>query len=409
MWILEQLKATDTLRPETELSMRNILTVKRARPLTCPNVLTPDRIPEFCIPPRFSSSQRGMKLKTLHRSVPDLRGASFDTSLATFPERHYIQVESAEDLPEEESTNADPQAQAALSLPHLPKAQTSYGFCTLLESPNTRRKESLFHNDPSTFPILLPRSRSNTTSCHGTFSSSSFTMLRLHPLSRSGTLDSDTSSSSDSSPFSSPLLHRSLPRGKSLFKAISQDKLFSRAFRGRRKGKLGLSRNNSLSADDGSSTDSSPGIIRRVSDGMMDSIFPMDLHFTKDRLVSDNSVLMNNGGSLRLSTEYCPVAQRLRVRLITAEGLFLSNTDPKSINCFVTLSITPGKYQKQRSTIIRRSRNPIFNEDFFFENVSEDTLRCRFLKLKAINKTCGMKRDCVLGQSELPLISILSL
>ncbi|CAH2273265.1 C2 calcium-dependent domain-containing 4C-like [Pelobates cultripes] len=388
--------------------MRNILTDKRQRPLTCPNVLTPDRIPEFCIPPRFPS-QRGMKMRSLHRSVPDLSGTSYDSGLLNLPKRHFIQVESAEDLPEEDSTNADPQSQAALSLPHLPKTQTSYGFCTLLESPNTRRKESLFHNDPETFPILLPRSRSSTTTCQGTASSNSFTMLRLRTLSRSGTLDSDTSSSTDSSPFSSPLLHRSLPRGSSLLKAISHDKLFSRAFRRRKNGKLNLSRNNSLSADDGSSTDSSPCIIRRVSDGMMDSVCPMDLLYSRDRFMSDNSVILSNGSSLRLSTEYCPVAQRLRVRLISAEGLYDPITDPKTINCFVSLSITPGKNQKQRSTIIRRSRNPIFNEDFFFENLSEAQLQCRCLKLKAINKTCGMKRDVVLGQSELPLISFLSL
>uniref|UniRef100_A0A6I8SHI4 C2 calcium-dependent domain-containing protein 4C n=1 Tax=Xenopus tropicalis TaxID=8364 RepID=A0A6I8SHI4_XENTR len=344
-----------------QLTTREVIALRRQGPLSCPNVLTPDRIPEFCIPPRFPS-QRALKMRSFHRSVPDLSGT--------------------------ESTNADPQSQAALSLPHLPKMQTSYGFCTLLESPNTRRKESLFHNDPASFPILLPRSRSNTTSSPSSFS------LRLHPLSRS-----------DSSPFNSPLLQRSLPRGSSLLKAISQDKLFSRAFKG--KAKLELSRNNSLSTDEGSSTDSSPSMARRVSDGMMDSIFPMDLLCSRDRFVGDNAVFLDSGGSLRMSAEYCPTAQRLRVRLISAEGLYQSTADPKTINCFVTLSITPGKQQKQRSTVIRRSRNPIFNEDFFFENLSETQLRCHSLKLKAINKMFGMKRDWVLGQSELPLLSIL--
>ncbi|XP_053320487.1 C2 calcium-dependent domain-containing protein 4C-like [Spea bombifrons] len=408
MWFLEKLKVPDTVASTSDSTMRTILADRNQRPLTCPNVLTPDRIPEFCIPPRFPT-QRGMRMKPLHMSVPDLCGASLDMEVLNLPDTHIIQVDSAEELPEEESTNADPQAQAALSLPHLPKAQTSYGFCTLLESPNTRRKESLFHNDPDTLPILLPRSRSSTTSCHRATSYSTFSTLRLRPLSRSGTLDSDTSSSTDSSPFSSPLLHRSLPRGSSLFKAISQDKLFSMAFKGKRKEKNGLSRNNSLSADEGSSTDSSPNINRRVSDGIMDSMFPMDLLYSRDRFLSDNSVLLDNGGSLRLSAEYCPAAQRLRVRLISAEGLYSLSTDPKTINCFVSLSMTPGKHQKQRSTVIRRSRNPIFNEDFFFENLSEAQLRCYCLKFKAVNKMSGMKRDCVLGQSELPLLSILSL
>ncbi|KAM4676758.1 C2 calcium-dependent domain-containing protein 4C-like [Discoglossus pictus] len=405
MWLLEKLKAADLQGQEPDLTMKGTLLDNRQRPQTCLNVLTPDRIPEFCIPPRLPS-QRGLRVSPFHRSVPDLCGAGFDTGMLCPPQTHIIQVDSAEEPTEEESTNSDPQSQAALSLPHLHKTQTSYGFCTLLESPNTRRKESLFHNHPASLPIMLPRSRSNTTSCRGASSSGSFTTLRLRPLSRSGTLDSDTASSTDSSPFSSPLLHRSLPRGSSLLKALSQDKLFSRALRG--KDKQGLSRNNSLSADEWSSTDSSPNTIRRISDGMMDCIFHMDLMYTRDIFVADNAIFLDSGGSLRLSAEYSPAAQRLRVRLISAEGLYNPETDPKTINCFVALSITPGKLQKQRSTVIRRSRNPIFNEDFFFENLPETQLRSRCLKLKAVNKMYGLKRDCVLGQSELPLLSILS-
>ncbi|XP_044139289.1 C2 calcium-dependent domain-containing protein 4C-like [Bufo gargarizans] len=405
MWILEKLKVPEMQVHMSDLAPRGAYPDKGQRPIPCPYVLTPDRIPEFCIPPLLSS-QRGMRMKSLYRSVPDLCRATFVTEGFNTSEAHIIQVDSAEEALEEESTNADPQAQAALSLPHLPKAQTSYGFCTLLESPNTRRKESLFHNDPASLPILLPKSRSNISAWQRASSCSSFSTLKLRSWSRSGTLDSETSSSTDSSPFSSPLLHRSPPRCNSLLKAISQDKLFSKALR--RRGKSSLSRNNSLSADECSSTDSNPSIICSISDGMMDSVFPMDLFYCRGRFMSENAVLLENGGSLRLSTEYCPEAQRLRVRLISVEGLYHPDTDSKTINCFVTLSITPGKQQKQRSTVIRRSRNPIFNEDFFFENVFQTQLHYRSLKIKVINKMCSMKRDSVLGQTELPLISILS-
>ncbi|XP_018408273.1 PREDICTED: C2 calcium-dependent domain-containing protein 4C-like [Nanorana parkeri] len=401
MWLLDKLKVPEMHGQVADLTMKGAIVDKKQRPIRCPNVLTPDRIPEFCIPPLLSTP-RGVRLKSLYRSVPDLSGAAFRA--CSTPETHIIQVDSADEPMEDESTNADPQAQAALSLPHLPKAHTSYGFCTLLESPNTRRKESLFHDDPASLSILLHRPRSLTTNCPRV-SYSSFRTLKLMSLSRSGTLDSETSSSTDSSPFSSPLLHRSPPRGTSFLKAISQDRLFSRAL----KKKGSLSRNNSLSADECSSTDSSPNIIRRVSDGMMDSVFPMDLLYSRGSFVAENTVLLENGASMRLSTEYCDAAQRLRVRLISIEGLYNAHTDPKTINCFVALSITPGKQQKQRSTVIRRSRNPIFNEDFFFENLPQTKLQSCCLKIKTINKTFGMKRDCVLGQSELPLLSILSL
>lgn len=402
MWLLDKLKVPDMHGQISDLTMKGAVVDKKQRPIPCLNVLTPDRIPEFCIPPLLST-QRAVRLKSLYRSVPNLSRAAYGACNA--PETHIIQVDSADEPMEDENTNGDPQAQAALSLPHLPKAHTSYGFCTLLESPNTRRKESLFHDDPASLPILLQRPRSLTTTCQRTTSYGSFRALKLRALSRSGTLDSETSSSTDSSPFSSPLLPRSLPRGASLLKAISQDRLFSRAL----KKKGTLSRNNSLSADECSSTDSSPNIFRRVSDGMMDSVFPMDLLYSRGSFVAENTVLLENGASLRLSTEYCDAAQRLRVRLISIEGLYNVHTDPKTINCFVALSITPGKQQKQRSTVIRRSRNPIFNEDFFFENLPPTKLHSCCLKIKAINKACGIKRDCVLGQSELPLLSILSL
>ncbi|XP_072254867.1 C2 calcium-dependent domain-containing protein 4C-like [Pyxicephalus adspersus] len=401
MWLLDKLKVPDMPGQMPDLTMKRVAMDKKQRSIPCPNVLTPDRIPEFCIPPLFSTP-RGVRLKSLYRSVPDLSACGFGAY--NTPGTHIIQVDSADEPMEDENTNADPQAQAALSLPHLPKAHTSYGFCTLLESPNTRRKESLFHDDPASLSILLHRPRSLTTTCQRATSYSSFRTLNLRSLSRSGTLDSETSSSTDSSPFSSPLLHRSPPRGSSLLKAISQDKLFPRTLKKKR-----LSRNSSLSADECSSTDSSPNIIRRVSDSMMDSVFPMDLLYSRGSFVAENTVLLENGASLRLSTEYCSAAQRLRVRLISIEGLYSLHTDAKTINCLVSLAITPGKQQKQRSTIIRRSRNPIFNEDFFFENLPQTKLQSCCLKIKAINKTCGMKRDCVLGQSELPLLSIISL
>lgn len=67
----------------------------------------------------------------------------------------------------------------------------------------------------------------------------------------------------------------------------------------------------------------------------------------------------------------------------------------------------PGKIQKQRSTVIKRSRNPIFNEDFFFIGVSEDDLYNLSVRMKAVNKGCNMRRDCVLGESEVGLMILL--
>ncbi|XP_069079573.1 C2 calcium-dependent domain-containing protein 4C-like [Pleurodeles waltl] len=417
----------------------------------CPYVLTPDKIPEFCIPPKLAPHPRTSTAPhhrstpnlyvcspSLRRSTPNLRAATLEPRgthggpdlprlSLPFTQQHIIQIESAEELPfdmscsDDESTNADPQSQAALSLPHLPKTHTSYGFCTLLESPNTRRKESIFHNDPlGAYGLLglLPRSRSNTFCKGDSLPSGVSAAARLSPhyMHRQGAWDSDTTSSTESSPFSSPLLSRSPTKSNSLFKALSQDRLFSKAFNHR----FGRPRTTSSSTDEGSSTDTSPYTPRRVSNSVEDSTvsqrgsisrskFSMDLGYSRERFVGENTAFLDRGGVLRLSAEYCPDNERLRIRLISAEGLYDSSTDPKLISCCISLCLLPGKAQKQKSTIIRKSRNPIFNEDFFFVGISERDLYTRSLKFKAVNKTSSLKRDNVLGETELVLLNILSL
>ncbi|XP_072254868.1 C2 calcium-dependent domain-containing protein 4C-like [Pyxicephalus adspersus] len=371
---------------------------------TFPNVLTPERIPEFCIPPR-RQNQKELRASPDYLSIPDLNSSVFETIKPCSFDAHIIQVDSVEETPEEDNTNADPQSQAALSLPHLLKAHTCYGFCTLLESPNTRRKESIFHNDPANPPILLPRSRSNTISSREPSSQNNF-ITKSRPLQRSGTLDSDTTSSADSSPLSSPLLYRSLPM--SLLKAFNQEKSLSRALR---VGCKSAFRNNSMSTDEDSSTDSSPCVTRRGSQEWTQhspTYFSSGL-LTPKQFPMDNTLTLDTGGILRLSTEYRAECLRLRIRLVSAEGLYKESVDPKHINCSISLSIVPGKNQKQRSTLIRGSRNPIFNEDFFFEGLESHDLLQKTLKIKALNKGSGVRRETILGRSKLHLLSVLVL
>ncbi|KAF3688819.1 C2 calcium-dependent domain-containing protein 4C Nuclear-localized factor 3 Protein FAM148C [Channa argus] len=439
MWVVEKIRVSversNLHNPSAEFSFKigDIMfgeKVDKPRRISrCPNVITPDNIPEFCIPPTIPSLQEMkntpliIKASPCERTKPETEVTHHDPLNS-----HIIQVESVDESPndgcsDEETTNADPQSQAALSLPHLAKAHTCYGFCTLLESPHTRRKESLFHSDTGSSQLLLPRSRSSICSKISPSSSPSSVSLnsltsRLYPrgcnVNWQGTLDSDTTSSTESSPFSSPLLTR-CPAKSSLFKALSHELLMSRNMR-----KAMVSRNNSLSTDEGSSTDNSPNVMRRASDGLTEglpssyslappNIFPMDLTLHRERAMKERMVPIGKDGSLRLSAEYCTDNQRLRVRLISAEGLYPFSVDPKIINCSVSLSLVPGKIQKQRSTVIRKSRNPIFNEDFFFDGISEEDLSQRSLRFKVVNKMSTLKRDYLLGDCDLPLSSIVTL
>ncbi|MGH0117440.1 UNVERIFIED_CONTAM: hypothetical protein FKN15_034627 [Acipenser sinensis] len=358
MWVVDTIRVsvdrTSWTLPISEYSfkIRDImfsidrpLSEKNKKMSLCPNIITPDRIPEFCIPPKLPSHlepktpEKNKHPTSIQISTSENTANKKESLFHEMVNTHVIQVENVDELPydcgysDEESTNADPQSQAALSLPHLPKAQTSYGFCTLLESPHTRRKESLFHNDPNScgIPIMIPRSRSNT---YSRVSSSSFSLnsltSRLSPknfsLHRQGTLDSDTASSTESSPFSSPLLTRSPPKS-SLFKAISQEKLFSRTVK-----RTMVARNNSLSTDEGSSTDNSPNIMRRSSECLLEpmpsayglmppTVFPLDLVHYRDRVIKENVISVGREGNV--------VLENLKVKENALANVVLENLKVK--------------------------------------------------------------------------------
>ncbi|XP_029808111.1 C2 calcium-dependent domain-containing protein 4A [Suricata suricatta] len=137
MWCLEKLR----FGPER----RNGILPGRAHQVpalttaACANVLTPDRIPEFCIPPRLASCTALTALRVSWSEAAEIEDSAGHTDW-------------------------DPRSQAALSLPHLPRALTVYGFCALLESPHTRRKESLFLGGPAAARLVArdaaPASRS---------------------------------------------------------------------------------------------------------------------------------------------------------------------------------------------------------------------------------------------------------
>ena len=126
------------------------------------------------------------------------------------------------------------------------------------------------------------------------------------------------------------------------------------------------------------------------------------------RSLKECLITVGREGTLRLSAEYCSDNQRLRVRLISAEGLYSMSVDPKSINCNISVCLLPGKVQKQRSTVIKKSRNPIFNEDFFFDGICAGEISIRSLRFKVVNKMSTMKRDYILGDCEILLNSVLS-
>ncbi|XP_028988791.1 C2 calcium-dependent domain-containing protein 4C-like [Betta splendens] len=425
MWLLEKLRSgTQSQSPQTT----------EAIPVSVyANVLTPEKIPDFFIPPKLICCPPDESLTPEAPRSSSLRPSSSDHAICSqspkarssknpcsprlfsrlggdtrnlqkSANRHIIQIESADEpgagsgaKAGEVNTNADPQSQTAMSLPYVPKAQTSYGFSTLMESPHTRRKESLFHSDPSS-PLTSPNAQRRAQG--GTL----LAPADPNPYRYFSGGESDTCSSAESSPFNSPLLSRSA----SLIRSIAQETQakVSRA-------KRSLARHSSLSTDECSSADNSPNMQRRRTRCPPSPAFRgcksgAPRGAASDRLQREHTVNLHKGGTLRLSTHYDPEAARLRVRVLAAEALYDRQTDLKSINCCVALYLNPGKQQKQRSTIIKNSRNPVFNEDFFFDALPQAQVKSLAMKIKVVNKGTSLKRDVLLGEREVLLSELLA-
>uniref|UniRef100_A0A8C6TGC8 C2 calcium dependent domain containing 4C n=1 Tax=Neogobius melanostomus TaxID=47308 RepID=A0A8C6TGC8_9GOBI len=341
MWLLEKLRSS----VERSGAHPSPHTTEAIPVAVYANVLTPQKIPDFFIPPKLICCPPD---ESLTRSSP-----------------------------RPVNTNADPQSQTAMSLPYVPKAQTSYGFSTLVESPHTRRKESLFHSDPSS-PLNSPNSQRRSQG--GTL----LAPADSNPYRYFSGGESDTCSSAESSPFNSPLLSRSA----SLLRSITHET----------QAKV---RQQPQHAEASQSLPPSPAFRGSKTGGSRGA--------AADLLQREHTINLHKGGTLRLSTHYDPEAARLRVRVLAAEALYSTETDVKSINCCVALYLNPGKHQKQRSTIIKNSRNPVFNEDFFFDSLPQAQVKNLAMKVKVVNKGTSLKRDVLLGEREVLLSELLLL
>lgn len=115
--------------------------------------LTPGRIPSFYVPPKLhlSISPRFRKPKDtdeyqlLPPSSPEISSPESRSPSASprFPIKLRFTPRSGRKRSKEDVS--DPSTQAAMSLKHVEKVTTPYGFRTLAASPNVSRRESLFH------------------------------------------------------------------------------------------------------------------------------------------------------------------------------------------------------------------------------------------------------------------------
>ncbi|XP_011948275.1 PREDICTED: C2 calcium-dependent domain-containing protein 4A [Cercocebus atys] len=371
MWCLERLRfGPECLRRSGDWLLPG--QARRAKSRTtaaCANVLTPDRIPEFCIPPRL---------------VPRLALAAFRNSW----------VEEAETDEGAGRTDWDPRSQAALSLPHLPRVRTAYGFCVLLESPHTRRKESLLLGDAP-----APRPRAHTYGIGGGGGPDALLGTLRYPRAQS---PATPAAPGGPRPPQDAVAPR--PRGCRLLRV--PDGLLSRALRAGRSRRLARVRSVSSGNEDEERRAGSqfPARAPSASPPLCRVPFP-------ERLGVEGTVALGRAGdALRLAAEYCPGTGRLRLRLLRAEGLAGGAPGPRAVRCSLSLVLRPpGTARRQCSIVVGRSRKASFDQDFCFDGLSEDEVRRLAVRVKAWDEGRGREWGRLLGQGELSLGALLLL
>uniref|UniRef100_A0A3Q3GUE4 C2 calcium-dependent domain-containing protein 4C-like n=1 Tax=Kryptolebias marmoratus TaxID=37003 RepID=A0A3Q3GUE4_KRYMA len=345
------------------------------------NIITPDNIPEFCLPPRLCKRSPWPEAQN---PIPK------SSTSAKATQGKMKNVKPKKD---------DPSEPWKATKKPLPFSAEVYGLAGIYESPNTRRKESLFHSKAPVYmfersiPSMASRQEKETNPPKKTFSGF-LPLFSCKSLSETGNAEGATPSSGDSSPsYSSKPSNCSPTRSGRLKETKSCPSLI-----------------NSLSL---TASPCSPLATERNSLNLSQpTLLPLDILQCQERLQREHVLPLQGRGRVRLSAEQTAFSGStlctVRVRVVCVEGLS-DEADRHTLNCTVSLCLTPGKLQQQESATIRNCRCPVFNQDFFFTELRAQDLLELQLRLKVVDKPAAgaLRRGTVIGTISKPLTQLL--
>lgn len=343
------------------------------------NVLTPDKIPDFFLPPRLSRRS----LVTVEGIVSHCLGETGANCTQT-PQPKSDTTTTVMKTDKNKGTRVGMRGH----LKPIPFSLKNYES-GLFESPNTRRKESLFHSAISSYTLERVTNRA-------------LPKLPSIALLKVGSVESDTSSSADSSPHSSPPPIRSKPETISMTHSSSKESLHKDDL---------LSPKNT---DDKIKLARDSHVAQPATSSLTPPLqFPLDMLHCQECLHSEHVLLLPRRGCIRLSASHANMdgdLSTIRIRVVSVEDM-REPGDLRPLHCGLTLSLSPGKLQRQHSAIIRNCRNPVFNEDFFFTEPDGEKqgLKNFALRVKVLEKNSGLGRAAVLGVIIKPLTELLAL
>lgn len=312
------------------------------------------------------------------------------------------------------ATNADPYSVAAMSLPHL-KTMTNFGFETLRESPNTRRKESLFHDAPSVSRSSINRKCQSYDGSAFEFSDE-VKMDRRHSYKRRNVpsvvaplgvlLPLSCNEASPNSYSKSPSPRDSVsPRSDKLRFKFSPKKEKRRTpsptspQQAREKVNMWLINGRRQSCGPRlliEDTDLEPPKTSAPKHNVLCKSLSMNSEFVNRCEESDSSSDADYG-SVELCLEYTASAKQLKVTLVKCLELNKKKPDMQ-LNPYATVCLMPGKLQRSISSVIRNCNDPSFMETFLFKDLSEEQLQEGKLRIRLYHKSQSLRRKDFLGE-----------
>ncbi|KAK3600563.1 hypothetical protein CHS0354_003500 [Potamilus streckersoni] len=383
--------------------------------------------------------------KFMHR-----RGDMTGSSSPVTPQKKWdCIISSTDDCDNQnEFTNDDPLSTVAMSLEHL-RTKTSYGFTTLSESPKTLRKESLFHSckdslqkdfekltkqDSSSkskdkvggqsFPFQLDQVDSrvipkSSNPCVIATTKESLVFAK-DSKSRSTTVSNELLvSTKKSHPFKR---HRVYNRQRSsladqVYGADSEVEHFSEEISSLTRSSIAASkdyqwqRTGEFHAIPGQGQTYSSQAVPNVSASVLN---PNPLK-NQEKILSSSHITMGitpqvdnlyaPHGELKFTFQYLAASRQFKVCLIRAENLGRENKTDIIMNSFATLYLMPAKLQKQSGIVVKRTKNPNFNQVFYFHQLTLDQLHNMALRIKLFNKRHNLKLAEFIGDVIIPLES----
>uniref|UniRef100_A0AC35FRS5 C2 domain-containing protein n=1 Tax=Panagrolaimus sp. PS1159 TaxID=55785 RepID=A0AC35FRS5_9BILA len=109
-------------------------------------------------------------------------------------------------------------------------------------------------------------------------------------------------------------------------------------------------------------------------------------------------------GLIHCTLQHFPVRKRLKVSILKIEGLAGELKPELEIQPFCKVILVPGKNFKQQISAVKRGRNAVFNQEFFFDNITTEELDSKTLQIEVFHQsTTKLQKDMEIGEICVPL------